>query len=579
MSCAMVATSSPHSGFTVVGGFAQSQHLKVNGEVHSGAQLTLLSARPEGPRYSVLSLLLVADASVSWPAEIPMCQHMPKPTGAPPHLSVSIEGGPVLSCAWLTPTCDSALGSKTAMLRIGCGRDDWVALDAIRHGRQRATLSIAVKGHTRRMQATIPFTLEALAGLPPPVSISACVDPAYFEGNSNPADFAQWALAMELMGFERLYVPRQRYYHKQYMLTARAKRNLVMFGFDVLHRYVADEQFNATRPTTFKELVTSLNINVGACLHEHWYDDWVFLSMSTDEYFSFVHSDPSMLPPAPTRPTPFIQEYLRRYLVQLTKPGRMDWMPVDPLNRPWRCAQAACFPVRWYGAKPDPNNTARVTYRYEDPQLDASARVHKRVSMIEFNESDIAASRLSFEVRTYRTRSQGVTHSHGAARKCAYHPDWRTTGPTTRIHGIIPDGCPDRSWLARSQTCARADPPGLRSVCWELCAFWGSSNRTDRITPKPTQTRTNNSCILSHSTRYETEGYAPTFRGAGELFPVCSPSSPQSCTGPLLERAHMRGDNAKVEEAPWLSGLAQPVKSGLAQIFAHRSSARRSVQL
>jgi hypothetical protein len=578
----------PHQGYTVVGGFAHSQELKVNGKIQSGAALTLLSARPEGPRYSVLSLLLVANPLVSLPAYASMCHRKTHgcSTVAAPTLKVWFHGGPVLSCAWLMPTGGYPGDPKpTAMLRLGCGQDNWVAIEAIRSGRLSATLSMVVAkdptatsgkhGPNNALEATIPFTLEALAGLPPPVSVSACTDAAYFEGNPNPADFPQWALAMQLMGFERLYVPRQLYYTSQYERTARAEPSLVMFGFDILSRYVAGEQFNASQPTTFYEVVTNVNINLGACLHEHWYDDWVFLSMSTDEYFSFVHQEGrGMLPTHPTSPMPYVQEYLRRYIRTLTKPGRLGWMPKDPLNRRWRCAQAACFPVRWYSAKPDPNNTKRVVYRYEDPQLDASKRVHKRVSMIDFNESNIGASRLSFEVRTYRTRSQGITHSHGAARKCAYHPDWRTTGPPTKMHGFVPDGCPDAGWLIRSKTCVRGQRIELRPLCWELCGFWGASNRTnrqdpnsDRIDPKPTKFRVNNSCISTHSDRYETERYAPMYRGSSRLYPACASGNPANCTGPLLERAHMRGDNADAVEAPWLTGLAPAVKSGLSTVF------------
>jgi len=341
-----------------------------------------------------------------------------------------------------------------------------------------------------------------------------------------------------------------------------------MFGFDVLHRYATGEQLSASKRTSFTEIVQALNVDVGACLHEHWYDDWVFLSMSTDEYFAFVHSDPAMLPKYPVVPTPLVQEYLERYVEMSTKPGRMDWMPLDPLGRRWRCEQAACFPVRWYGAKPDLSNTARLqTPSYENPALDESKRTHKRVTMTQLNESDIMASRLSFEERSYRTRKDDI--AAGAARKCAYHPDWRTVGTSTKIHGFHVDGCPDNGWLSKSRTCSLAARPQLRAVCWELCGYWGKENRTDRILPQPVgwmKSRANNTCKPTHFDRHETQ-MSISYKGTGRLIPACPKDNTASCVSPLLERAHMRGDNSDVVEAPWLSRLAPVVKSRLAEVL------------
>ena len=134
----------------------------------------------------------------------------------------------------------------------------------------------------------------------------------------------------------------------------------------------------------------------------------------------------------------------------------------------------------------------------------------------------------------------------------------------------------------RMRACKRAVRAGFRPLCWELCGFWGLSNRTnhldpnsDPIDPKPAKGRVNSSCLRTYHDRYETELYGPAYKGASRLYPACTLNSESNCTGPLLERAHMRGDNAQVEEAPWLSGLAPAVKSGLARVFQVPLKSRR----
>jgi len=410
------------------------------------------------------------------------------------------------------------------------------------------------------INATLRFTAAALAELPKPVDVSACVDAAYYEGNPNTGDFDQWAIAMQLVGFERLYVPNQPYYHKQYAASAKAKRGFIMFGFDVVHRYAYNTQLQSGAPTSFKEVVESLNVDVGACLHEHWYDNWVFLSMSTDEYFSFLHQDPKMLPKAPTRPVPLVGEYLSRFVTALTKPGRVDRMPLDALGRRWQCPPAACFPTRRYNTKPDAN-TER--YGYEAPHLNASARSHKRLGMMQFNASDPAKSRLSFEDRIYRGTEK---EPHGASRKCAYHPDWRTSATKISIHGMLPDGCPWNSWLTRSLSCDGEARPEYRPLCWELCARFDGKHSMRQPRVRPEASSANNTCLV-HNGRYETS-WNELYRGApSEHIPACPKGSTQCNTSVLLERAHMRGQGNSSKTADWLLGMATAIKTELAAVM------------
>jgi len=100
---------------------------------------------------------------------------------------VSIQGGVTLACAWLFP---NAALAYTTVLRLGCGRNDWVAIEAIRRGRQHGKLSIGlasatsfdgkahVGGSDGGLEATLHFTIESMDSLPKPVSVSACVDAA-----------------------------------------------------------------------------------------------------------------------------------------------------------------------------------------------------------------------------------------------------------------------------------------------------------------------------------------------------------------------------------------------------------------
>ena len=304
-------------------------------------------------------------------------------------------------------------------------------------------------------------------------------------------------------------------------------------------------------------------------MHEHWYDEWVFLSASTDEYFAFSPGTGSMLPQAPVRPTPLVHEYLTHWVDLLTKPGRKEWMPIDPLGRRENCPPAACFPLRHYVVP-----GSEYVYNYEDPAKDPAHRAHKRVTVMKFNSTDIASSRLAFEERTFRNPSP--MKNHGSNRKCAYHPDWRSMGPRTSIHGMIPEGCPSDSWLVRSRTCTLQDKPEFRALCWELCGVWGEELRLSFPRSSPSKSSLNNSCVNNDGMkRYETQmtaAYRGGSRTGSHFVPACQPDSPPDCIGPILERAHMRGEGASPHGSnySWLLQLAPTVKDGLQQVFHRR---------
>ena len=559
---------------TVVGGFAHAEELEFQGKTLDGAELTLLSARPEGPRHSLLSLLMVASQKLLAPLDGSACSGKYAPTcgekwgGSPMtkgivhynqssmFLSVSAKSSASalkLPCVWM-PNVGGTPGAGF-MPRLSCGIENWGALDAIRLGRMHAKLTLRLAAPFR-LSATIPFVVEGMNGLPKPARTSACIDVAYHEGN-DPVAFHMWTIAMQLVGFDRVYVPKQRYYRHQYDMAVKAQRGMVVFGHDTVHRYLTRQQHKVEVPTTFDEVILGLNVMVATCLHERWYDEWVFLSMSVDEYFTFVHpDDPSKLPKQPTVPTPLVGEYMDRWQLYFTP--NISKLPLDALGRRWPCSSAACTQVRLYS---EPNRTE--SFGYEDPRRNASQRVHQRIKIVEdSNSTNLARTPLSIETRTQRWP---YPPPHGAARKCFYHPDWRAMSGTIKIHGFTPDGCPASGWLKKTKACSLATRLELKPFCWELCGYWGSSRREGLPFTRPT--------MINHSTdacgyiipndRYDIRVARKHHGPPSEHLPACPAGSAKTCTGPEMERAHMRA-GAGGEYMPWLSILGGTVRTELA---------------
>ena len=571
---------------TVVGGSASASSLTLWGVPRNGSELSLLSARPDGPQHNLLSLFLVAGTHLAKDVRRTACysdvaiacgdisSHKNSTRALALHrqgrLTVSIDDSSyTLTCAWQTLSFAHGYGS-TAM-RLACGHEQWNAYEAIVRGRVHCTLSIVSFDHSGQhinLKATIPFRMESLSGLPKPVNLSACVDQAYHEGIDK-NDFDAWAYATELVGFQRLYVPGQRYYRRQY--EAQAKRGLVLFMHDMAHRYNRGRQHHWDAPSTFDEVLGTLDIYGCLCIHEHWYDAWVMLSHSTDEYFSFVNPlTPSLLPAPPTTPTPLVSEAIERYLMKVTKDRDLDRMPLDVMGRRWPCAALACTEVHWYSAY-NPNQTSAARYRYEDPRKNASERAHTRVANVQFNSSkSLVSATLSFERRTRRAVKPPP---HGGVRKCLVHPDYRATGANFRIHGFTPQGCSNQSWMARSHACELASHRSLRLLCWELCGFWGDKVRLQHPLARAWThaAAEQEPCSVHSDDRYEMR-ILRNFRGPPSAhLPACKPDTDTTtCQSPQLERAHMRGDmGSDLEpEARWLVPLGPVVRASMAAAMA-----------
>ena len=100
-------------------------------------------------------------------------------------------------------------------------------------------------------------------------------------------DFNEWATVQQLVGIDRVYVADQLRYRHQ--VLDQVHRGFAVLTHDYPHRYVHPGQRDAPQPPTSYEPMfysTTSAYNM-LCLHEHWYDDWVFVSYSTDEFFIF----------------------------------------------------------------------------------------------------------------------------------------------------------------------------------------------------------------------------------------------------------------------------------------------------
>ena len=361
------------------------------------------------------------------------------------------------------------------------------------------------------------------------------MDAAYSEG-VNSRDLNAWAIAHQLLGFERLYVPGQFYYRRLH--DAQVERGLMMYGHDLPHRYVdRTARKPPYRPTEWSVQNAALSSVTSLCLHERWYDQWVFLSGSVDEYFTFFKCNScntSKLPDVPKHPMPLVQTVIGRYLAMRTHPSKKpSELPLDRLGRPKPCVAMGCVPHRIYG---DPE---RINEAWT-PAWITNSSSHGASS----NRTD----RLQIERHSMRFPNKPL---QGSIRKCFVHPDWRAMAPQTKIHGFPPDGCP---WLfpLRPQ-CIAASEPSIRLLCTELCGIWGRQRSTS-FPPVRSFTQSSNDTCPNQGTR-ETDLFDMEMRdGKYEL-----------------ERAHLRGAPRTVAaggtKTPrmglWLQKLSHSVRLGL----------------
>ena len=400
------------------------------------------------------------------------------------------------------------------IFRIVCSSEAWHASSAMRSRRRRMRLSFEFPDFS----AVFAFTTEALSAFPQS-GIAGCVDFAYSDGD-RPRDFNEWAIAQQLVGIDRVYVADQLRYRSQ--VRDQVDRGFAFLTHDYPHRYVtAGARDGPQPPTTYEMFYRTTSAYNLLCLHEHWYDDWILVSYSTDEFITFLGATEP-----PSKPEALMGAAIQRVWEKLGVPEdkrRGGWArrPRHPL-----CTSQLCVNRPFYGpshlvqgeiqAWTLPGNVPGTPTH----GLSVGPRLHYG-----------SATELSIERFSRRFR---VLPPKGSVRKCFVHPDWRL-GSRLKVHGFKMQSCP----LARTAgahggvpACVRAWP-GLRALCLELCGTWG--NETAPL---------NNSC--------------PGFTNDGMLIRG-------------VELAHFRvaPDVNQVkgyEETKWLSSLAGPVRTAMRQI-------------
>ena len=432
-----------HGTYTVVSGSAAASSLQLRDGIHGDASsLAVLSARPDGPKLNMLSLILVArtDSAKALGQSRELLarkySHQQPSAGSGMGASAKIDGHTLL-CMWHTE-----FGVYNASLfRLVCHSDDWVASTAMHTARQRVQLVIALPNFA----AQFAFRTEALSRFPES-GITGCVDFAY-NGGDRPRDFNEWATAQRLVGVDRVYVADQLHYRHQ--VRDQIRRGFAVFTHDYPHRYVTSGGRTAPQtPTTYNMFYVTTSAYNLLCLHEHWYDDWVFVSYSTDEYFVLRDVAP------PKQSQRLIGEVINRFWELYKAPRERRMGGWTRRVQQQLCTSMLCVYRPFYGpshlvngeslAWTNPWDSTRLRYGSDD--------------------------QLSIERFTQRFK---VLPPKGSVRKCFVHPDWRL-GSRVKVHGFAMQACPLRDGVPG---CKKAWP-GLRTACLELCGEWGNESFT-----------------------------------------------------------------------------------------------------
>ena len=455
-----VASSRP---YTVVGGSSSSsrsgsvvftprvgpRHSTVSDAAAAAAltptmlpKVAVVSVRPDGPSMSMLSVLYVLDERVSTPIALGMAKHLDNNPAdgllratVMVHNSAPTGGVVLLKCAFAMLIDVHA----AALSRLVCHADGWHARKAMASQQLDMTLKLDTPGFS----AHVNFTSEAISSLLPRARVSVCLDLQYF--NFIPKrDFDEWAFANELMGVDRIYAPDQLAYRWQ--VSSQAARGFVVPSHDFPHRYVGDGQRDAYNTTYSMKERSDAACNY-LCLHEHWYDDWVGVAWTPDEYLTFEN----MGVPPPAVRTDLVSNAISGYLHVLAKSA-----PAWPF-----CVAELCVVRPFYAPSallPGESSTWTLPGQGLKVQYSTS--------------SQLAIERY---IRRYYSMPK-----LGSVKKCFVHPDYRL-GTPIKLHGFRMVSCPDH--LAARQGCLAGHQSHLRRPCFELCGFFGQETCTECVAP------------------------------------------------------------------------------------------------
>ena len=486
--------------YTIVGGAAPAKSLKYLQNPGDAGSIAVLSARPDGPHLDLLSLILVMRHDTVLIASKALAAQRTPPAGGGIGMGATVRAdGASLNCMW-----HSVYSVFNASLyRLVCHSNGWSAIGAMRRARLPMQLSISL----RDFEAEMPFMAEALSAFPTS-GITGCVDFAY-HGGDHRRDFNEWATAQEMVGIDRVYVADQLRYRDQ--VADQVRRGFVSFTHDYPHRYVtAGARSGPSPPTTYAMFYATTSAYNFLCLHEHWYDDWVFVSYSTDEFFITPGETPT-----PKAREPLITQMIDRFWqshkvdAEYRTPG---WIrrPTHPF-----CTSELCVNRPFYAPS---HLVAGETAKWTLPGTDDQTRLRYG--------SD---TQLSVERFTRRMR---ILPPKGSVRKCFVHPDWRLGG-RMRVHGFKMQSCPPKEIPACKQGW-----PGLKQLCLQLCGEWGSEQEV-----------LNASC--------------PGFRNDGMLMKDIELAHFRVAPPENQKRGY--------QETTWLAKLAAPVRHRLAEIEAARA--------
>ena len=506
--------------YTVVGGASSAE------SVHplDAASVAVLSARPDGRKLDMLSLIAVLrQDSAKLVSKLLQqadgaCENSNKRkcklrTGPPPDgtgAKVVTVGDERLVCAWNSQW----IVYNASLFRFVCHHPRWNAESEMHASRQRLRLVLTLPGFA----ASVPFTTEAISGFPQ-AAVAGCVDFAYHEGD-RVRDFNEWALTQQMVGVDRVYVADQLRY--RYQVRDQLRRGFVQLTHDYPHRYVHPGQRDGPLPpTTYDMFYKTTSAYNFLCLHEHWYDDWVFVSYSTDEFFTFLGDTAAPKKGRERLVSAMMDHFWERHGAP---PARRVGGWSSRTRTGSFCTPMLCVNRPFYGP------TALVsgeTWNWTLPGevckkgLPCDQRYESRLRY--GSESQLSIERF--------TKRFSVLPPRGSVRKCFVHPDWRL-GSRLKVHGFTMQACP----LSGVAGCRQAWP-GLRYICLQLCGEWG-----------------------------------------GETAPVNSSCAGFENGGMMLrgmELAHFRvapKENQRhgFKSATWLARLAAPVRQGLSELRKSR---------
>ena len=459
--------------YTVVNGSASADWLQRGSRQHQPHALTLLSARPDGRQLDLLSLVVVASLEVANDLNaclrcvipqaklvnngrqlarirpgvtLPACRTDGRNSAG---VSVSVASSSTssttlgLACAWHS----MYRAFNATLFRVLCVGEDWNAGSAMQSERLHMTLTVALPRFDRlpRFEASLPFTTEALSRFPQS-GIAGCVDFAYHHGDRR-RDFNEWATAQRLVGVDRIYVSDQLRYREQ--VRDQIRRRFAFATHDLPHRYVSTPRGRdePPPPTTYHMFELTTSAQSFLCLHEHWYEDWIYMSYSTDEYLVFPTEPP------PTRRTPLVAKAIASYFDAHRAPTTNRVVGWSNRRNHSFCVSELCLIRPFYGPSqllegesPNwtlPADATRTRLRY--------------------------GSRSQLAIERFTQRFRGLPSKTGL-RKCLVHPDWRL-GAEVRVHGFKMWPCP----AAGIPGCIHGWA-GLRSMCLQICGKWGNDS-------------------------------------------------------------------------------------------------------